>query len=1539
MSGQTCIVIGNESLAIQCSEKLLARGDKIAAMVTRNDDIRAWGENRGIDVLNSDADLARDLAKYDHDWLLSIANLDMLDDDILALPRRGAVNFHDGPLPRYAGLNAPVWALINRETRHGITWHMMVSGADKGNVIEQLMFDIRPSDTALTMNTKCYEAAISSFDALMGKLAQTTVPCITQDDAERSYFGKYMRPDAAARIDFDLPSVEIIALIQGLDHGPYWNPLCAAKIDVNGLVLVGGAEISGTASDAVPGTVLDIAHEAVTIATGDMPVILRNFTDLNGVGIDITARVSRGDALAKLSVDVRAKINAEMGLAARGDAYWRAHLGRFDPAGVALSGAALGGNVVCEMRALNTPDDIDNDTVLMLGAALVASIGEGRRPDLAFGDGNGASEYTSHWVPVRIPELGAKTADEFATALALARNFPCFAYDIAARDPSIGAIEIPQVGISDHEGLVAGTCITICPGAIYFDAGRVSADLADIWVARLVHLADEYAKGADLATISPMPAGEHEMVLREWNQTEATFEENMCVHQMFEAQVAATPNATALVFEGESLTYGALNAAANKVAHVLGEMGVVPGVLVGLCCARSRDLLVGALAILKAGGAYVPLDPNYPADRISLYIQDSAVPVIVTQEALVDDLPTGADMLRIDSDPRIDGARDTNVESGVGAQDLAYLIYTSGSTGRPKGVMVEHRNVSNFFTGMDGRIARNGASNQAGVWLAVTSLSFDISVLELFYTLARGFKLVLSGDESRSLVSEGRIAMTGKGMDFGLFYWGNDDGPGKQKYRLLLEGAKFADANGFSAIWTPERHFHAFGGPYPNPAVTGAAVAAVTQNIAVRSGSCVAPLHHPLRIAEEWAIIDNLTDGRAGLAIASGWQPDDFVLCPGNAPPNNKAAMFDSIDKLRKLWRGETVEFANGSGKNVAVLTQPRPVSKELPVWVTIAGNPDTWREAGEIGANVLTHLLGQSINEVSDKIKIYHKALRANGHDPDDFTVTLMLHTYVAQTREIAREIARAPMKDYLAAAAGLIKQYAWAFPAFKRPKGVDNPFQLDLEELTQEDMDGILEFAFERYFEDSGLFGTVEDCLDRVEQLKRIGVDEIGCLIDYGIDPDVVLAGLRPLAEVHRRANMTTEIAEDDYSIAAQIMRHGVTHMQCTPSLARMISMNEDSRVALGKVEHLMIGGEALAGNLVAEFGEITNATIENMYGPTETTIWSTTERAHADEGIVNIGRPIANTQVYVLDEDGNPVPIGVPGELYIGGAGVTRGYWQREDLSAQMFVDNPYHGGRMYRTGDLVRWRVDGRLDFLGRSDHQVKLRGYRIELGEIEARLNDQGNIDQAIVIAREDTPGDTRLVAYIRARGAIDEVVLRAALAQDLPGFMVPAHFVTLDEFPLTPNKKIDRKALPAPIVRAIVVNTDRDDAAVASSNDDSIEAQIMQVWTHVLGVDRVSGRDSFFDLGGHSLLAVQAHREIRALCDVPKLAITDIFRFPTLAGLAARVRDLGTSGVGTIPKEVVQNTSVAPISTTQDDPKNAMARRREMRAKRRLART
>jgi hypothetical protein len=381
-----------------------------------------------------------------------------------------------------------------------------------------------------------------------------------------------------------------------------------------------------------------------------------------------------------------------------------------------------------------------------------------------------------------------------------------------------------------------------------------------------------------------------------------------------------------------------------------------------------------------------------------------------------------------------------------------------------------------------------------------------------------------------------------------------------------------------------------------------------------------------------------------------------------------------------------------------------------------------------------------------------------------------------------------------------------------------------------------------------------------------------------------------------------------------------------------------------------------------LVRDLKALTDARITNMYGPTETTIWSSTAEAARDEGTVSIGKPIANTQLYLLDEAQNPVAMGASGELWIGGAGVTRGYLNREDLTQDRYCADPFRAkGRMYRTGDLVRARADGGLDFIGRADHQVKIRGHRIELGEIESRLEARSDVKQAVVMAREDTPGDVRLVAYLR--GDADEAALRQYLEAEVPEYMVPSHFVQLAEFPLTPNKKVDRKALPKPAKRSAKPEVDAPapqaaqtptldpapmpDAVPSTATD--IGAAIASVWCRILGMDAVNLKDNFFDLGGHSLLAVQTHRELRDVLGFKALSITDIFRFPVLGDLVARLESLtGSRESGRVaPKkpthaQVMPPSAPAPETTPVLDTTNerslarhaAMSKRRALRATR-----
>ncbi len=331
---------------------------------------------------------------------------------------------------------------------------------------------------------------------------------------------------------------------------------------------------------------------------------------------------------------------------------------------------------------------------------------------------------------------------------------------------------------------------------------------------------------------------------------------------------------------------------------------------------------------------------------------------------------------------------------------------------------------------------------------------------------------------------------------------------------------------------------------------------------------------------------------------------------------------------------------------------------------------------------------------------------------------------------------------------------------------------------------------------------------------------------------------------------------------------------------------------------VRTVNLAGEPLKAALVQgiyQMGHVDR--VYNLYGPTEDTTYSTFTLVPRDTVRVTIGRPIANTQAYVLDAHLEPVPIGVPGELYLGGDGLSRGYLHRPDLTAQRFVQSPFSddpSARIYRTGDRVRYLPNGELDYLGRTDHQVKVRGYRIELGEIEAKLLSHAAVREVVVVVREDSPGDRRIVAYLAADATaeLSASALQAHARQSLPDFMVPNAFVILSALPLTPNGKIDRGALPVP-------DASRPELEVEYvAPQPGLEETIAEVWRGVLGLTRVGVLDSFFALGGHSLLVVQAHRKLASKLDKP-IALVELFQHPTIASLARHLggQDDGASAI------------------------------------------
>jgi amino acid adenylation domain-containing protein len=355
--------------------------------------------------------------------------------------------------------------------------------------------------------------------------------------------------------------------------------------------------------------------------------------------------------------------------------------------------------------------------------------------------------------------------------------------------------------------------------------------------------------------------------------------------------------------------------------------------------------------------------------------------------------------------------------------------------------------------------------------------------------------------------------------------------------------------------------------------------------------------------------------------------------------------------------------------------------------------------------------------------------------------------------------------------------------------------------------------------------------------------------------------------------------EQAVDPTLLAQLLDESSATIMQATPSTWRMLV--ESGWMGAANLR-MWCGGEALptdlAENLLSRGRELWN-----LYGPTETTIWSAAHRVKSGEDPILIGRPIANTTMYILDAAQQPVPGGVPGELYIGGEGVALGYWNREELTASRFVDDPFFsfsGRKMYRTGDLARLHKNGQLQHLGRVDHQVKLRGHRIELGEIEVILERHPAIAQAVVSITGDG-SEQQLTAYIKyLEETADASAIRNWLQEKLPEYMVPALWIPLLEIPLTPNGKVDRKQLPAPTSAKRSVNA----AGVSPRNE--IESRLAVIWGEVLGLDQVGVRDNFFDLGGHSLRLIRVHSKIREIVDY-EVAVIDLFRYPTIESLAS----------------------------------------------------
>jgi len=789
----SCFIIGGGTLPVQCAEILLNHHHELRGIISPDASVNRWTKERGIPHLDPADNLRAFLSQQPFDYLFSIVNEYILPKEILELPRTCAINYHDSLLPRYAGTHATSWALMHRETTHGVTWHVMNDLVDAGDILKQRRVEIAEGETALTLNAKCYEAAIHSFAELIDNLSCGRISASKQNLDERTFFPQYKRPSGGCVLSWNHCAHDIDAFFRALDFGSYPNPLGLPKLAIEGdFIIVPKIDVLDSVSETPPGTVTEIDRSFLKVSTASREIALRKALTIDGQPLPISDFVARfelhkGYRFRDLDSEMSRRITTFSASSCKHEAFWVERLATLQP--IALPYAARNSSDGKPARYVSVPISIPDEVLTFLKnrhqawstsdfllaayGAYLARIGGACCFDIGFRDYELQRDlagleglFTPH-VPLRVDvDYSQSFAEVFYAVrreVELVRRHKTYARDVIARYPVLRStpelerkhtlpVIIERVEELDRYEAVPGSELTLVvpeDGAEchwVYDAEALDGDSA----ARMLRQFTIFLRGiaADpdrcIADLPLLTEEERHQLLVEWNNTRADYPNHSCIHHLVESQVERTPDAVAVVFEDEQMTYRELNRRANQLAHYLRRRGVGPEGLVGICIERSLEMAVGLLGILKAGGAYVPLDPTYPAERLTFMLRDAQVPVLLTQQRLVARLPEhGAHVVCLDTDWKsITQESEVNPDSGVMPENLAYVIYTSGSTGKPKGVMITHRGVVNHNVA----IAKQYNLQSDDRILQFSSISFDVAVEEIFPSWITGAAVVLRSE-------------------------------------------------------------------------------------------------------------------------------------------------------------------------------------------------------------------------------------------------------------------------------------------------------------------------------------------------------------------------------------------------------------------------------------------------------------------------------------------------------------------------------------------------------------------------------------------------------------------------------------------------------------------------------------------------------------------------------------------------------------------------------------------------------------------------
>lgn len=778
---KTCVV-GSGNLAILCCEEIQRRGHKLAGIVTRDPAFQQWADQAKLPTLARPKELLTADWFQDIDYLFSVVVEDILPVEVLKSVGQMPINYHDGPLPRYAGTHATSWAILGGESQHGITWHRMEERVDAGDILIQRTFPFADEETAFTLNSKCFEQGLESFADLLRKLETGTLQPIVQESQDRSFFGRFKRPPFAGIIHDGMEARQIELLVRGLNFGrSYNNPFGCPRLWVGDRFVFPEKVVTAPLENESSGQILEVQDDRVSFAAGPHKISLEGCRTADGRPSALASHLVAGEKLPRLTDNEIAHLTDRDKRVHREESAWVRRLARLDPVPLPLSvnQQRQADEVTpqrfdlptkaCERLAACLDSALEPET--LLAVAFASYLGRLACRDqfylpvnLTHRAGAIESRLFADYLPMRFQiaqgeSLKAALASTAAAFEKLAESSG-YARDIVLRYPQLRdsaflaedyvwpACICFSDGKDDYPGPALMTLVLA--DTPYFLVRGTASDVAmgqEILGPFATFLESIIASSnAPLRTANLLPPDEQQRVLSEFNATVSDYDPNVCVHELVAQQAQSHPDATAVCCDDSSLTYRELDEQSDRIASHLVGLGVGKETLVGVCLDRSLLMPAAVLGVLKAGGTYVPLDPGFPPQRLALMLEDSHAPVVVTESACLTSLPEhGARNVILDEewDEILQYDLSESASGPADAESLAYVIYTSGSTGKPKGVAIPHGALVNFLHAMRQRPGF-GANDTL---LAVTTLSFDISALELFLPLVTGARVTIVGRE------------------------------------------------------------------------------------------------------------------------------------------------------------------------------------------------------------------------------------------------------------------------------------------------------------------------------------------------------------------------------------------------------------------------------------------------------------------------------------------------------------------------------------------------------------------------------------------------------------------------------------------------------------------------------------------------------------------------------------------------------------------------------------------------------------------------